>query len=118
MVKYVTAVRLCTAETGSILRRFVRSNIQHPTYNVFSELGRVVKIVQDALTHLLGTFAKASLEWRIYCDDKRGKLFRWRLSKKAMKLLPYKTTHDRDIHRDDGVMWRRRNINIDRHFDF
>jgi TnpA family transposase len=32
MVKYVTAVRLGTAETELILRRFVRSNIQHPTY--------------------------------------------------------------------------------------
>ena len=37
MVKYVTAVRLGTAETESILRRFVRSNIQHPTYKAFAE---------------------------------------------------------------------------------
>jgi TnpA family transposase len=37
MVKYVTAVRLGTAETESILRRFVRSNIQHPTYKAFPE---------------------------------------------------------------------------------
>jgi TnpA family transposase len=43
MIKYVTAVRLGTAETESILRRFVRSNIQHPTYKAFSELGRAVK---------------------------------------------------------------------------
>jgi TnpA family transposase len=40
MIKYVTAVRLGTAETESILRRFVRSNIQHPTYKAFAELGR------------------------------------------------------------------------------
>src|SRR5271155_3511790 len=45
MVKYVTAVRLGTAETESILRRFVRSNIQHPTYKAFSELGRAVKTI-------------------------------------------------------------------------
>jgi TnpA family transposase len=45
MVKYVTAVRLGTAETESILRRFVRSNIQHPTYKGFSELGRAVKTI-------------------------------------------------------------------------
>lgn len=32
MVKYVTAVRLGTAETEAILRRFTRNNLQHPTY--------------------------------------------------------------------------------------
>ena len=45
MIKYVTAVRLGTAETESILRRFVRSNIQHPTYKAFAELGRAVKTI-------------------------------------------------------------------------
>ena len=45
MVKYVTAVRLGTAETESILQRFTRSNVQHPTYKAFSELGRAVKTV-------------------------------------------------------------------------
>jgi len=45
MIKYVTAVRLGTAETESILRRFVRSNIQHPTYKAFVELGRAVKTI-------------------------------------------------------------------------
>ena len=45
MIKYATAVRLGTAETGSILRGFVRSNIQHPTYKAFAELGRAVKTI-------------------------------------------------------------------------
>jgi len=45
LVKYVTAVRLGTAETESILRRFVKSNIQHPTYKAFSELGRAIKTI-------------------------------------------------------------------------
>jgi TnpA family transposase len=45
MIKYVTAVRLGTAVTESILHRFVRSNIQHPTYKVFAELGRAVKTI-------------------------------------------------------------------------
>jgi TnpA family transposase len=45
LVKYVTAVRLGTAETESILRRFVRSNIQHPTYKAFAELGKTVKTI-------------------------------------------------------------------------
>ena len=45
MIKYVTAVCLGTAETESILRRFVQSNIQHPTYKAFAELGRAVKTI-------------------------------------------------------------------------
>jgi TnpA family transposase len=32
LVKYATAVRLGTAETEAILRRFMRNNVQHPTY--------------------------------------------------------------------------------------
>ena len=31
MVKYTTALRLGTAETEAILRRFTRTNLQHPT---------------------------------------------------------------------------------------
>jgi TnpA family transposase len=43
MVKYATAVRLGTAETEAILRRFTRTNVQHPTYKAFAELGKAVK---------------------------------------------------------------------------
>jgi len=32
MVKYATALRLGTAATADILRRFTRANLQHPTY--------------------------------------------------------------------------------------
>lgn len=45
MIKYVTAVRLGTADTESILRRFTRNNIQHPTYKAFAELGKAVKTI-------------------------------------------------------------------------
>src|SRR5512135_375267 len=45
MVKYVTAVRLGTAETEAILRRFTRHNLQHPTYKAFAELGKAVKTI-------------------------------------------------------------------------
>jgi TnpA family transposase len=45
MVKYVTAVRLGTAEPEAILRRFTRNNIQHPTYKAFAELGKAVKTI-------------------------------------------------------------------------
>jgi TnpA family transposase len=45
MVKYVTALRLGTAETEAILRRFTRNNVQRPTYKALAELGRAVKTI-------------------------------------------------------------------------
>ena len=45
MIKYATALRLGTAETEAILRRFIRNNVQHPTYKALSELGRAVKTI-------------------------------------------------------------------------
>jgi len=43
MVKYATALRLGTAQPEDILRRFARSDLQHPTYHALDELGRAVK---------------------------------------------------------------------------
>jgi len=43
MVKYATALRLGTAETEAILRRFTRNNRQHPTYRALTELGKAVR---------------------------------------------------------------------------
>jgi TnpA family transposase len=45
MVKYATALRLGTAQADAILRRFTRSNVQHPTYRALSELGKAVKTI-------------------------------------------------------------------------
>ena len=45
LVKYAMAVRLGTAETEAILRRFTGNNVQHPTYNVFAEIGKAVKTI-------------------------------------------------------------------------
>jgi len=45
LVKYATALRLGTAETDVILRRFSRSVPQHPTYRALLELGKVVKTI-------------------------------------------------------------------------
>jgi TnpA family transposase len=42
---YATALRLGTAETEAILRRFTRANVQHPTYKALAELGKAVKTV-------------------------------------------------------------------------
>lgn len=45
MIKYATALRLRTAETEAILRRFTKKNIQHPTYKAFTELGKAIKTI-------------------------------------------------------------------------
>jgi len=45
MVKYATALRLGTAETEAILKRFTRNALKHPTYLALGELGRAVKTI-------------------------------------------------------------------------
>jgi TnpA family transposase len=45
MVKYATALRLGTATTEAILRRFTRQNVQHPTYKALVELGMARKTI-------------------------------------------------------------------------
>lgn len=43
MVRYATAMVERTADPETILRRFTRSNIQHPTYKALAELGKAAK---------------------------------------------------------------------------
>lgn len=45
MIKYTTALKQGTAEPESILRRFTRNNIQHPTYRALAELGKAIKTI-------------------------------------------------------------------------
>jgi TnpA family transposase len=45
MIKFATALRLETAEPESILRRFTRHNLKHPTYQALAELGKAVKTI-------------------------------------------------------------------------
>lgn len=45
MIKYATALRVGTAETEAILRRFTKKNVQHPTYKAFAQLGKVIKTI-------------------------------------------------------------------------
>lgn len=45
MMKYATALRLGTAETEAILKRFTRNNLKHPTYQALVELGKVIKTI-------------------------------------------------------------------------
>ncbi len=45
MIKYATALRLGTAETEAILKRFTRSNLTHPTYRALAELGKALKTI-------------------------------------------------------------------------
>jgi TnpA family transposase len=45
MIKYTTALKIGTAETETIMKRFTRNNLQHPTYKALQELGKVVKTI-------------------------------------------------------------------------
>jgi len=45
MVKYATAMRLGTADTEDILRRFRRTNVKHPVYRAIAELGKAIKTI-------------------------------------------------------------------------
>jgi TnpA family transposase len=44
-VKYATAIRTGTASTEAILRRFMKANAAHPTYQAMIEIGRAQKTV-------------------------------------------------------------------------
>ena len=45
LIKLATALRLGTADAEAILRRFTRSNVQHPTYKALCELGKALKTI-------------------------------------------------------------------------
>jgi TnpA family transposase len=45
IVKYATALRLGTADSEIILRRFTRNNTKHPVYKALMELGKAVKTI-------------------------------------------------------------------------
>lgn len=45
MVKYATAIRIGTASTEAILRRFMKANAAHPTYQAMIEPGRAQKTI-------------------------------------------------------------------------
>jgi TnpA family transposase len=45
MVKFTTTIRLGIAETESILRRFTRENLKHPTYQALIELGKAMRTI-------------------------------------------------------------------------
>ena len=59
MIKYATALRLGTADTESILRRFTRNNVQHPTYKALAELGKALWAQNSVGSMRLQTFVAA-----------------------------------------------------------
>lgn len=59
MIKYATAIRLGTASTEAILRRFTR-NASHPTYTAMLEVGRAQKTILSPATCATATFSARS----------------------------------------------------------
>lgn len=57
MVKYATAIRTGTASTEAILRRFMKANANHPTYQAMIELGRAQKTVFLCRVHRAASMA-------------------------------------------------------------
>lgn len=45
MIKHVAALKLGFADTETILKRFTRNNLKHPTYLAFCELGKAIKTI-------------------------------------------------------------------------
>lgn len=45
MTRYATAMAERTADPEAILRRFIRANLQHPTYKGLAELGKALKTI-------------------------------------------------------------------------
>ncbi|WP_157698261.1 Tn3 family transposase [Legionella clemsonensis] len=45
MVKYAVALKTGTSTAETVIRRFARTNYQHPTFKAFMELGKVVKTI-------------------------------------------------------------------------
>jgi TnpA family transposase len=61
MVKFATALRLGTAETEEILRRFTRNGVQHPTYGlslVFARIDTMCQITRDTRYNSASPVAK------------------------------------------------------------
>ncbi len=76
MIKYATAIRTGTASTEAILRRFMKANATHPTYQAMIELGRA-RILQAALVYvnmLMLQDLLAESEWAdvLTAEDQRG----------------------------------------------
>ena len=45
MVKYASAMKAGTSDPETILRRFTRTGVMHPTYKALAELGRAIKTI-------------------------------------------------------------------------
>jgi len=70
MIKYATALRLGTADAETILKRFTRSQFQHPTYRAIVELGKAIKTVflcqylhEEALRHEINDGLQVVENW-------------------------------------------------------
>ena len=58
MVKYAAAMQHGAADPESILRRFSRGDVMHPTYKALAELGRAIKTIFLCRYHRLESFRR------------------------------------------------------------
>ena len=45
IIKHIAALKLGYADAETIMKRFTRNNLKHPTYLAFKELGKVIKTI-------------------------------------------------------------------------
>ena len=60
MVKYAAAMQHGTADPESILRRFSRGDVMHPTYKALAELGRAIKKRRSSSAAISGSRVSAA----------------------------------------------------------
>jgi TnpA family transposase len=98
MIKYATALRLGTADADTILKRFTRSQFQHPTYRAIIELGKAIKTVflcqylhEDALRREINDGLQVVENWNSANDfiffGKGGEIATNRFEDQALAML-------------------------------
>jgi hypothetical protein len=84
MVKYATAMKMGTADTEDIPRRFTRKNLPHPTYRALAELGQACSSIPTGPA-AASIRAVASVRWR---HDRYVRWFSLQSRREALQFWP------------------------------